>query len=96
MIDFITLLRRIHADGLSDNQLGREAGVDPSAIWRWRNGRRSPNLAKVNDVLAAIERLGFGDTYTALPVVAGAAGGGRRGNSTPSLAARPCSNGGDK
>ena len=90
MIDFTGILTAAHEQGLSDTKLSREAGVDPASIWRWRKGFRSPTLNSINTVLAAIERLGFGDTYTAIPVVTGAAGGGRQ-SSSRSFAARPCS-----
>ena len=90
MIDFQSILERVHLEGLSDTDLGREAGVDPSAIWRWRNGRRSPNLAKVNDVLAALSRLGFNAAPPELPV--GVAQSDGRQVSSPLLAVRrPCS-----
>ena len=75
MSNFSTILEHAHAAGISDTNLGREAGVDPSSIWRWRTQRRSPTLDNVDLVLEAISRLGIDATD---PVIAHLAGSGGR------------------
>lgn len=39
------------------SRICREAGVDQSTLWKWRNGRSSPVMTSRQAVLDAIEKL---------------------------------------
>ena len=43
--------------GISSNDLANQVGVNKSTVSEWRNGKKTPGLARLNDIMTAIEQL---------------------------------------
>ncbi|MDV3348581.1 helix-turn-helix transcriptional regulator [Leptothoe sp. LEGE 181152] len=53
---------------VSVNALSDELGISKSSIAHWRSGKTKPNLDRVNEILAAVIKIGDQDQLKALPL----------------------------